>query len=124
MFDESGRVLLQKRGDSNKWGFPGGAIELGETPEEAAIRELKEETGLDVTIDSLIGIYTDSDMKYPNGDNAQSIAIVYKLKALSGELTCDNKETIDLKFFDVNKLPEMFCKQHEEVKAVIANMFL
>ena len=124
MFDESGRVLLQKRGDSNKWGFPGGAIELGETPEEAAIRELKEETGLDVTIDSLIGIYTDSDMKYPNGDNAQSIAIVYKLKALSGELTCDNKETIDLKFFDVDKLPEMFCKQHEEVKAVIANMFL
>ena len=122
MFDESGRVLLQKRGDSNKWGFPGGAIELGETPEEAAIRELKEETGLDVTIDSLIGIYTDSDMKYPNGDNAQSIAIVYKLKALSGELICDNKETIDLKFFDVDKLPEMFCKQHEEVKAVIANM--
>ena len=124
MFDESGRVLLQKRGDSNKWGSPGGAIELGETPEEAAIRELKEETGLDVTIDSLIGIYTDSDMKYPNGDNAQSIAIVYKLKALSGELICDNKETIDLKFFDVDKLPEMFCKQHEEVKAVIANMFL
>jgi len=124
LFDESGRVLLQKRGDSNKWGFPGGAIELGETPEEAAIRELKEETGLDVTIDSLIGIYTDSDMKYPNGDNAQSIAIVYKLKALSGELICDNKETIDLKFFDVDKLPEMFCKQHEEVKAVIANMFL
>jgi mutator protein MutT len=124
VFDESGRVLLQKRGDSNKWGFPGGAIELGETPEEAAIRELKEETGLDVTIDSLIGIYTDSDMKYPNGDNAQSIAIVYKLKALSGELICDNKETIDLKFFDVDKLPEMFCKQHEEVKAVIANMFL
>jgi len=99
-------------------------IELGETPEEAAIRELKEETGLDVTIDSLIGIYTDSDIKYPNGDNAQSIAIVYKLKALSGELICDNKETIDLKFFDVDKLPEMFCKQHEEVKAVIANMFL
>ncbi|MCR4636394.1 MAG: NUDIX hydrolase [Butyrivibrio sp.] len=122
LFDESGRVLLQKRGDSNKWGFPGGAIELGETPEEAAIRELKEETGLDVTIESLIGIYTDSDMKYPNGDNAQSIAIVYKLKALSGELICDNKETIDLKFFDVDKLPEMFCKQHEEVKAVIANM--
>lgn len=123
LFDEAGRVLLQKREDSNKWGFPGGAIELGETPEEAAIRELKEETGLDVAIDSLIGIYTDSDMKYPNGDNAQSIAIVYKLKALSGELICDNKETVDLKYFDVDKLPEMFCKQHEEVKEVIAKMF-
>lgn len=60
VFDERGRVLLQKRGDSGNWGFPGGAIELGETPENAAIRELKEETGLDVVVNSLIGIYTDS----------------------------------------------------------------
>lgn len=123
VFDESNRVLVQKRGDSNKWGFPGGAIEIGETPEEAAIRELKEETGLDVAIDSLIGIYTDSDMKYPNGDEAHSICIVYKLKVLSGELTCDNEETIELKYFDVDKLPEMFCKQHEETKADIAKLF-
>ena len=48
LFNDEGKVLLQKRGDSGKWGFPGGAIELGETPEETAVRELKEETGLDV----------------------------------------------------------------------------
>lgn len=80
VFDERGRVLLQKRGDSGNRGFPGGAIELGETPENAAIRELKEETGLDVVVNSLIGIYTDSDMRYPNGDQAHSICIVYELK--------------------------------------------
>lgn len=80
VFDECGRVLLQKRGDSGNWGFPGGAIELGETPENAAIRELKEEAGLDVVVNSLIGIYTDSDMRYPNGDQAHSICIVYELK--------------------------------------------
>ena len=61
LFDDCGRVLLQRRGDSGKWGFPGGAVELGETPEETAVRELKEETGLDVEVESLIGIYTDSD---------------------------------------------------------------
>ena len=58
-----------------------------------------------------------------NGDKAHSICIVYKLKALSGELTCDNVETIELKYFDVDKLPEMFCKQHEETKADIAKLF-
>ena len=42
VFDERGRVLLQKRGDSGNWGFPGGAIELDETPENAAIRELND----------------------------------------------------------------------------------
>ena len=55
-------MLLQKRADSNKWGFPGGAVELGETPQMAAIREVKEETGLDVEVDKLIGIYT--ELKY------------------------------------------------------------
>lgn len=48
IFNDKGEVLLQKRADSNKWGFPGGVIELGETPQMAAIREVKEETGLDV----------------------------------------------------------------------------
>ena len=116
LFNDEGKVLLQKRGDSGKWGFPGGAIELGETPEETADRELKEETGLDVEVESLIGIYTDSDIKYPSGDEAHSICIVYKLKAIGGELKCDNLETIGLKYFAIDELPEMFCKQHEDLK--------
>ena len=123
LFDDRGRVLLQKRGDSGKWGFPGGAIELGETPEEAAIREVKEETGLDVQVESLIGIYTDSDIKYPNGDAAHSICIAYRLKAVSGQLACDGVETAALQYFAVDELPEMFCRQHEELKAELVRMY-
>lgn len=124
LFDDKDRVLLQKRGDSGKWGFPGGAIELGETPEEAAIRELKEETSIDVEVESFIGIYTDADMKYPSGDEAHSICIVYKLKAAGGELTCDNLETVGLKYFAIDELPEMFCKQHEELKSDLIKKYI
>ena len=116
IFDLDGKVLLQRRGDSHQWGFPGGAIELGETPEMAAIRETKEETGLDVKVTDLIGIYTDCNMEYPNGDKAHSICIFYELEAIGGELQCDELETVDLRYFGLDEMPQLFCKQHEEAK--------
>ena len=119
IFNDKGDVLLQKRADSNKWGFPGGAIELGETPQMAAVREVKEETGLDVEAGKLIGIYTDLDMEYPNGDKAQSIMMAFELKVISGELSCDKEETLELKYFPVDDAPDLFCKQHEELLQTI-----
>ncbi len=115
IFNEKGEVLLQKRGVSNKWGFPGGAIELGETPQMTAIREVKEETGLDVEVGKLIGIYTDSNVEYSNGDKAHSIVIAYELKVIGGNLFCDNEETLELKYFALDSVPALFCKQHEEL---------
>ena len=113
LFDDCGRVLLQRRGDSGKWGFPGGAIEPGETPEGAAVREAKEETGLDVSVGRLIGVYTDPDMIYPNGDQAQSIVIAYELRVVGGELCCDQNETLELKYFSGKEKPQLFTGSHE-----------
>lgn len=114
IFNNKGEVLLQRRGDFNKWGFPGGAIELGETPELAAIREAKEETGLDVKVKNLIGIYTDCNMEYPNGDKAQSILITFELEVIGGEIYCDKDETLELKYFSLDNMLKLFCKQHED----------
>ena len=115
VFNDKGEVLLQKRADSNKWVFSGGAVELGETPQMAAIREVKEETGLDVEVGNLIGIYTEFNMEYPNGDKAQSICIAYELKTVGGHLSCDKDETLELKYFPLDDTPELFCIQHEEL---------
>ena len=113
IFNEQGKVLLQRRGDSNRWGFPGGAIEPGETPETAAVRETKEETGLDVSIGRLIGVYTDPDITYPNGDQAQSIVIAYELQVTGGRLFCDQDETRELKYFSKEEKPQLFTGSHE-----------
>ncbi len=123
IFNEKGEVLLQKRGDCNLWGFPGGAVELGETPEMAAVREIKEETGLDIEVGELLGIYTDLDARCSNGDRYQSICIVYILKATGGELFCDNEETIELKFFSLEENPPLFCEQHEKMFSDIKSRF-
>ena len=79
------------------------------------MREVKEETGLDVNVEKMIGIYTDCNMEYPNGDQAQSICIAYKLQVIGGECCCDNQETLELRYFPLNQLPPLFCKQHEEL---------
>ena len=115
VFNDRGEVLLQRRGDSNKWGFPGGAVELEETPQMAAVRELKEETGLDVETGKIIGVYTDPDVLYPSGDRAQSIIVVYELKVVGGELSCDREETLELKYFGKGNMPEMFTQFHEDL---------
>ncbi|WBW94938.1 NUDIX hydrolase [Oceanirhabdus sp. W0125-5] len=114
--NERGEILLQKRSDKEElWGFPGGALEIGESIEEAMIREVKEETGLDVNVEYLIGVYSKYFSKYPNGDSAQSIVYFFKCNVASGDLVIDNKETFDLRFFDKNNIPKLFIQQHTDM---------
>ena len=115
IFNDRGEVLLQRRGDCDQWGFPGGTVELGETPQMAAVREVKEETGLDVAVGDLIGIYTDFDVECPNGDRFQSILIAYELTVTGGELFCDQAETKELKYINLVDVPGLFCKQHDDI---------
>ncbi|OTW85492.1 NUDIX hydrolase [Bacillus toyonensis] len=114
VFNKEGEVLLQKRGDFNAWGFPGGAMEIGESAAETAIREIKEETGYDVEIHELIGVYTKYFQTYPNGDKAQTIVMCFSCSIVGGNKKIDGDETLDLKFFPLDKMPPLFCKQHED----------
>ena len=113
--NSDGEVLLQRRGDTDKWGFPGGVIELGETPQMAAVREAKEVTGLDVEVGRIIGVYTDLDITYSSGDRAQSIVIAYELITVGGELFCDQIETKELKYFSKDNKPILFTKSHDDL---------
>lgn len=114
--NENGELLLQKRNSKEDiWGIPGGAVEIGESIEESAIREVKEETGLDIRIDYLVGVYSKYFTEYPNEDKAQSICYSFKGSILGGDLFIDKYETFDLKFFDRDSLPKIFIKQHRDM---------
>lgn len=118
LFDNKGQLLLQKRGDTKSWGLPGGAIELGESFDQALKREFREETGLKITSTRLIGVYTGKSqtIKYPNGDICQPIVVLYGVKASSKvSISKRDSETLELSFFAHNKLPKITNKQHEEM---------
>lgn len=115
ILDDKNRLLLQKRLDCEKWGFLGGMVELGESVEEAAIREIKEESGLDVKINSLFGVYSKYFEKYANGDKVQAIVHVFKAQVVGGELISQNDETLELKYFELIDVPPLFNKQHQDI---------
>ncbi|MBE6159588.1 MAG: NUDIX domain-containing protein [Lactobacillales bacterium] len=111
--NEKNQILLQSRSDRDKWGLPGGCQELGETFEETVIREVKEETNLDVKKEDLILVDIVSGPsrrnEYPNGDVVINNTVLYCIKKYTGELKW-NSESKEMKFFDLDKLPE---NQHD-----------
>lgn len=106
--NEKGQILLQSRADNDRWGLPGGCQELGEKFEDTIIREVKEETNLDVTEDNLelIAIVSGNSRRneYPNGDVVINNTALYCVKNYSGELKWDS-ESKEMKFFDLDNLP-------------------
>lgn len=107
VFDNDRRVLMLKRSDNGCWCFPGGAIELGEKVEEAAAREVLEETGIKVGPMKLFGVFSGLEMHhiYPNGDEVYIVDVVFSCHSFAGSPNGDNSETLEVKFFDLTSLP-------------------
>jgi ADP-ribose pyrophosphatase YjhB (NUDIX family) len=112
--DSSGRVLLQRRSDNGFWNMPGGGVELGENLETATKREVLEETGLEVEVVRLIGVYSDPSitvMTYPDGRCLQYVSTLFECRVIRGELRVDH-ESLELGWFDPLARPEPFSPNH------------
>ena len=108
IFSELGEVLLERRSDNGFWGLPGGVVEIGESVEHAVIREVMEETGLEVVVTRLIGIYSDPKhhtiQGYPDGRLFHNVTMAFECERRGGELRI-SEESFDLRYFGVDALP-------------------
>lgn len=100
---QNGKVLMVKRvmdPGRGSWCFPGGFMEAGETPQQCAIRECKEETGFDIKISGLIDVYYYEDFR------GSGVVIMFKADVVGGEMALNPVESAELGFFGPDELPE------------------
>ena len=104
--EADGRILLQRRIDSGNWALPGGAMDIGETLAESAIREVREETGFDVRIERIVGIYSDPGhvFAYDDGEIRQEFSICMACTITGGSLSVSSEST-DVRFFPPEDIP-------------------
>lgn len=101
------KILLNLRSDTDTWGIPGGAMELGETLEQTAARELKEETNLAAERFIFLHLFSGNDLyfKYPNGDELYSVVGLFLAENITGEMKITDGESTDLRFYGKDELP-------------------
>ncbi len=118
--DERGRLLLIHKLDNDFWALPGGAMELGESVADAAVREVAEETGIKVEIAGLVGIYTDPGhvMAY-DGEVRQEFSVCFHARAIDGEPRQDDTETKAVKWVEPAEVDQL--RVHESMRLRIAD---
>lgn len=108
LFNDGGEILLAHRRDHDFWNLPGGGVEKGETPWAAAVREFKEETGLEVEVTRLVGVYAKPE--------TDTLVFMFICRYMEGNLTL-NEEADQLEFFDAKNLPSNISpKQVERIR--------
>lgn len=115
---EEGRILLQRRKDDGRWGLPGGAIDPGEAPAQAVVREVYEEVGLrvrPVRVLGVMGAFPLFHHIYPNGDETHLIVSVFECAIAGGALECRDGEATELRYFDVADVPALLRKYPREL---------
>lgn len=113
--DSNGKILLQRRKDTGFWALPGGAMEIGETIGNTAIRETKEETGFDVELEYMVGIYTNPShvVELSNGEVRQQFSVCFACRIIGGELKVSHEST-EVGFFSSEEIAHL--RMHPSIR--------
>ena len=121
VFNEQNELLLNLRADTNTWGIPGGSMELYETIEETAIRELKEEAGIHADQLELVTVLSGKDyyFEYPNGDKMCTVIVLFKVPHYNGSIKVSDNESKALKFFPLTDLPVLESRAERIIQKIL-----
>ena len=113
--NDRGEILLQRRSDNDLWSIPGGAMEPGETIRQTAIREVREETGIEVAPTRLVGIYSDPNhlVEYSDGEVRQQFSVCFACEAVGGELSTSD-ESSEVGYYPPEAIRDM--NVHESIR--------
>jgi len=122
VFNDKKELLLNLRSDTNTWGIPGGSMELYETIEETAVRELKEEAGINADELELVTVLSGNEyyFEYPNGDKMCTVIVLFKVLNYTGKVKVSDNESKKLEFFSLNKLPNMESRAKAIIDKILA----
>jgi ADP-ribose pyrophosphatase YjhB (NUDIX family) len=114
VLDKQQRLLLVRHIEGNDWTTPGGMVEPCETPADAAVREMWEETGLYVKLTRIIAVFGGPPftVTYANGDRISWVSTVFAAEPISGSLKPDGHETLEVRYFDRAEINGIRCKGH------------
>jgi 8-oxo-dGTP pyrophosphatase MutT (NUDIX family) len=109
LFDQEGRLLLGLSRDVGRWIMIGGAIDPGERPADAAVREAWEETGLRVEVTELHGVFGGRDFRltFSNGDEIEPCIILFEAKVIGGQMRPDREEIAELRYVTLNEVASL-----------------
>jgi len=109
VFDDGGRVLLARHTNGGVWVAPGGAIDPDESPADAVVREVWEETGLHVAPAALLGVFGGPSfrVRYANGDETGYVMAVFECRVLGGSPAPDGEEVLELRWVAADELPRL-----------------
>lgn len=108
VLDDHGRVLLIERTDNGLYALPGGAQDLGESVRDAGVRETREETGLEVEVTGIVGVYSDPRhvISYDDGEVRQEFSVCLRARVLGGQLTTSD-ESRSVRWTDAAELDQL-----------------
>ena len=115
VLDEAGRILLHRRDDNELWSIPGGGMEVGERIADTVVREVRQETALEVEPEAIVGIYSNPHhvVEYSDGEVRQQFSVCFACRLVGGELATSD-ESLEVGFFTPAEIEAM--PVHESIR--------